>query len=555
MDREKQDGYRVLAFEDTAGSVALIVNVHVGDVNDNRPAFDQGQYQITLGDDVTPGQVVLQVNATDADLNDNSRLTYRILTCGQWFSIDGTSGKVKVITSPPSDVTECSLEVSDAGTPPLQSHTSVMIYFPLFNETAMVILPTASGELMADREGVARKLSGILGVNVHIHSIDSLGDVASLGSKVYISATTADGHKVYPTDLNSLLKAHAPAIYSAFQKSTKSEDSEKLFTVPFSVVLALAILLLLICLLFAVLLYRQRQKYKINLRLFEKLHQDTKIYDATRSLSVTQIPEVRNGDVSRSSRSNGSARSSRGETEVIPYFSSLDQGYVNSTFVDDDMTYSNIQDQSNVRRGSRDTYDVADVPVPDSRQGEVTERASLTTEVTKITEPAHVTVIAVRRLSHGEQDRESLGFEDESPPLDSQRHASLARRPSEADSGVPAESHHDDDNEDDDDKEVADIYANVNKNNTAEKQLHTGPNLDLMTFAQTSAPTTSAHTYTPHDPYEPEPDYAKRVHFNEEASAYGERPEEEIDQPSTEFVDSPSHHGDLANEMFEITAL
>lgn len=301
-------------------------------------------------------------------------------------------------------------------------------------------------------------------------------------------------------------------------------------------------------------------RYKINLRLFEKLHQDTKIYDATRSLSVTQIPEVRNGDVSRSSHGNGSARSSRGEAEVVPFFSSLDQSYTNPTFVDDDMAYSNIQANSNVRRVSRDTYDVA-VPAPDPRHSDVAERASpdpsLTTEVTKITEPAHVTVIAVRRLSRGEPDRESLGFEDESPPLDSQRHASLARRPSEADSGVPADCHHDDDNEDDDsdDKEVADIYANVNKNNSSENQPHAGPNLDLMTFAQTAVPTTSAHTYTTHDPYEPEPDYAKRVHFNEEASTHGDRPEEEIDQPSTAFVDSPSHHADLANEMFEITAL
>lgn len=70
----------------------LQVNVTVLDVNDNPPIFDHSDYIVSLNESVKPGTPVLQVMASDADLGENSRLTYFLSDHDTQFTVDPESG-------------------------------------------------------------------------------------------------------------------------------------------------------------------------------------------------------------------------------------------------------------------------------------------------------------------------------------------------------------------------------------------------------------------------------------------------------------------------------
>jgi len=103
LDRERASSYRltVLAVDgglpERTGSVN--VQVLVGDVNDNRPVFEQPSYDVEVSEDwsVTSPRPLLTVRAVDAD--DSSTVTYRftdrtVNEYGQLFAVDRDSGLI-----------------------------------------------------------------------------------------------------------------------------------------------------------------------------------------------------------------------------------------------------------------------------------------------------------------------------------------------------------------------------------------------------------------------------------------------------------------------------
>ena len=122
------------------------VHVTVTDDNDNRPIIthpasqDNDTAVIQLTSSVLVGHVVTQVRASDADIGDNARLSYSIISdviVGdvngnvELFSIDKQSGEVTVASSLPESshpVTyHVDVAVRDAGTPSLSSQTTLHI--------------------------------------------------------------------------------------------------------------------------------------------------------------------------------------------------------------------------------------------------------------------------------------------------------------------------------------------------------------------------------------------------------------------------------------------
>ncbi|XP_026018848.1 protocadherin-15-like isoform X2 [Astatotilapia calliptera] len=79
----------------------LTLRVTVLDIDDNSPIFTQQTYNVNLPENSPKGTVILQLKATDADLNSN--LTYRIRTEGsdqditQLFHIDSRTGELSVL--------------------------------------------------------------------------------------------------------------------------------------------------------------------------------------------------------------------------------------------------------------------------------------------------------------------------------------------------------------------------------------------------------------------------------------------------------------------------
>ncbi|CDQ99633.1 unnamed protein product, partial [Oncorhynchus mykiss] len=91
-----------LSLEGTRGKSTLsditMVIINITDVNDNTPVFGQGDYSADVSEDLSPGDVVMQVTAIDLDGPLNNLVQYSISSGdphGQ-FSIDPRSGEVIV---------------------------------------------------------------------------------------------------------------------------------------------------------------------------------------------------------------------------------------------------------------------------------------------------------------------------------------------------------------------------------------------------------------------------------------------------------------------------
>ncbi|XP_067858865.1 protocadherin-15b [Heptranchias perlo] len=103
LDRETEDKYDLLV-EASDGAVdprhsTLTVPIRVLDVDDNSPVFSQSTYVVSVPENNAAGMVILQLQATDADLGPN--ITYRIRTeeARQLFSVNQWTGELSILES------------------------------------------------------------------------------------------------------------------------------------------------------------------------------------------------------------------------------------------------------------------------------------------------------------------------------------------------------------------------------------------------------------------------------------------------------------------------
>lgn len=130
LDYEDTQSYQ-LAVEARDGgepplSARAWLNVSVLDANDNAPVFG-GPYSATVSEDASPGQNVIQIQASDAD--SGGELRYTLLQPGP-FSLDPGTGQLSV--AGPLDretVSRYVLQVEcwDGGTPPLSAQALVHV--------------------------------------------------------------------------------------------------------------------------------------------------------------------------------------------------------------------------------------------------------------------------------------------------------------------------------------------------------------------------------------------------------------------------------------------
>ncbi|KAF4524618.1 hypothetical protein B566_EDAN013869 [Ephemera danica] len=99
LDREAQAAYWLVVTAEDRGAPALSgacnLSVTVGDQNDNDPRFALPRYAASLPENAPLGTTVLTVQATDADIGANARLTYSLTNESQWmFRIDNATGVI-----------------------------------------------------------------------------------------------------------------------------------------------------------------------------------------------------------------------------------------------------------------------------------------------------------------------------------------------------------------------------------------------------------------------------------------------------------------------------
>ncbi|XP_069755500.1 protocadherin-15b [Narcine bancroftii] len=103
LDRETKDHYDLLV-EALDGALdprrsTVTVPIRVLDVDDNSPVFSQSTYVVSVPENNEAGMVILQLQATDADLGPNT--TYRIRTADvkKLFSVSPRTGELSILES------------------------------------------------------------------------------------------------------------------------------------------------------------------------------------------------------------------------------------------------------------------------------------------------------------------------------------------------------------------------------------------------------------------------------------------------------------------------
>ena len=146
LDRETVDFYQIMVLARDKGDPVLsdtaVINITVIDVNDNAPIIDTSIFSVQIAENTTIGQVIFDVDATDIDQGDHSKLIYSILggDLGD-FVINPTSGAITV--NQPLDAEsniryEILIQASDSAFPPLTDTDTLVITIIDINEHAPV---------------------------------------------------------------------------------------------------------------------------------------------------------------------------------------------------------------------------------------------------------------------------------------------------------------------------------------------------------------------------------------------------------------------------------
>ncbi|XP_073487377.1 cadherin-19-like isoform X2 [Aquarana catesbeiana] len=93
IDRETKDRYNVIVqVQDMIGNAGALsatatVTIHVSDINDNAPKFQQKSYDMSIIESASIGEIVGVVLADDIDVGKNAEITYSIEERGGHFSM------------------------------------------------------------------------------------------------------------------------------------------------------------------------------------------------------------------------------------------------------------------------------------------------------------------------------------------------------------------------------------------------------------------------------------------------------------------------------------
>ncbi|XP_077869084.1 protocadherin Fat 4-like [Saccoglossus kowalevskii] len=145
LDRETKDTYNLI-INATDGGVPMLydegeLTVLITDVNDNDPILNPASYSALLDEDTPVGTVVFDVDATDADINENADLTYA-LTSGNdlgHFTIDQDTGIITVeqlLDRETVDAYNMIVTVTDDGTPTRSNTADVTLNLNDVNDNA-----------------------------------------------------------------------------------------------------------------------------------------------------------------------------------------------------------------------------------------------------------------------------------------------------------------------------------------------------------------------------------------------------------------------------------
>ncbi|XP_077433239.1 protocadherin gamma-A12-like isoform X24 [Vanacampus margaritifer] len=160
LDRERSHDYNITVTCSDEGvpslSSSVTLTLHISDVNDNAPVFERSSYEAYIVENNTPGVSVFTVKASDADWNQNARLSYILedssvngVPVSSYVSVSAESGIIHAVRSfDYEQLKEFHFRVraQDGGSPPLSSNVSVRMVIQDQNDNApQVLYPVQTG--------------------------------------------------------------------------------------------------------------------------------------------------------------------------------------------------------------------------------------------------------------------------------------------------------------------------------------------------------------------------------------------------------------------------
>ncbi|XP_024919219.1 protocadherin alpha-3-like isoform X5 [Cynoglossus semilaevis] len=154
LDREAVSIYNVTIAARDKGEPALsitsVVSIRVSDVNDNAPKFPESFINVYVNENSPVGKMMKSVTATDADIDQNSQLTYSILPnkddlmhLSTMVNINSETGDVTSLQAfnyEELKTFQFKVQATDSGVPPLSSNVTVNVFILDQNDNKPVIL-------------------------------------------------------------------------------------------------------------------------------------------------------------------------------------------------------------------------------------------------------------------------------------------------------------------------------------------------------------------------------------------------------------------------------
>ncbi|XP_044931305.1 protocadherin gamma-B1-like [Mustela putorius furo] len=159
LDREKTPSYNVTITATDRGKPPLSssssIILHIADVNDNAPIFEQAFYLVHIAENNPPGTSITQVRASDPDVGPNGRVSYSIVASdlepralASYVSVSAQSGVVfaqRAFDHEQLRAFELTLQARDQGSPALCANVSLRVLVGDRNDNAPRVLYPALG--------------------------------------------------------------------------------------------------------------------------------------------------------------------------------------------------------------------------------------------------------------------------------------------------------------------------------------------------------------------------------------------------------------------------
>ncbi|XP_060743258.1 protocadherin alpha-2-like [Tachysurus vachellii] len=153
LDRENISQYNITVTATDEGTPPLssttVITVHVADVNDNAPRFQDSVINVYIKENSQVGNVIFTVSAFDPDIGDNSRISYSLVensqkaTIASMVNIHSDNGDIYSLQSfnyEELKTFQFRVKATDSGVPSLSSNVTVNVFILDENDNSPVIL-------------------------------------------------------------------------------------------------------------------------------------------------------------------------------------------------------------------------------------------------------------------------------------------------------------------------------------------------------------------------------------------------------------------------------